>query len=92
MTSDEPVLLRKEIYWRDRQQWLETRGYMLRPRYRPGWKASWIGTSNFALFSEDGPSLKVHTLFLTGKADLYFAIRLIQSWMPQGSRMAGSSS
>jgi len=27
-----------ELYWRDRQPWLEEHGYMLRSRYRPGWK------------------------------------------------------
>lgn len=30
-----------EIAWRDRQPYLESRGYMLRPRYRPGWQPSW---------------------------------------------------
>ena len=33
-----------EVFWRDHQPWLEQAGYMLRPRYRPGWKASWLGT------------------------------------------------
>ncbi len=32
-----------EAWWRDYQQWLEeVHGYMLRPRYRPGWQPSWI--------------------------------------------------
>ncbi|TFY60102.1 hypothetical protein EVJ58_g5351 [Rhodofomes roseus] len=31
-------LMEDEIYWRDLQPWLEEHGYMLRPRYRPGWK------------------------------------------------------
>ncbi|KAJ7147612.1 hypothetical protein C8R43DRAFT_889589 [Mycena crocata] len=45
-----------EIYWRDHQQWLETCGYMLRPRFRPGWRPSWIaqGCSGSPLLSEDG--------------------------------------
>jgi len=30
-----------ERYWRDRQQWLASCGYMLRPRYRPDWVPSW---------------------------------------------------
>ncbi|KAL4243617.1 hypothetical protein ABKN59_011688 [Abortiporus biennis] len=40
---DEPVapqLQTDEIFWRDIQPWLEQRGYMLRPRYRPDWKPS----------------------------------------------------
>ncbi|KAL1713756.1 hypothetical protein EV715DRAFT_267062 [Schizophyllum commune] len=30
-----------ERWWIDHQPWLESRGYMLRPRYRPGWEPSW---------------------------------------------------
>lgn len=30
-----------EIVWRDRQEYLASRGYMLRARCRPGWIASW---------------------------------------------------
>lgn len=30
-----------EIWWRDHQVWLQERGYMLRPRYRPDWVPSW---------------------------------------------------
>lgn len=37
------VLNGLEIPWRDRQVFLESRGYMLRPRYRPGWVPSWQG-------------------------------------------------
>ncbi|KAF5376842.1 hypothetical protein D9757_004435 [Collybiopsis confluens] len=33
-----------EIFWRDHYEWLKDRGYQLRPRYRPGWVASWLGT------------------------------------------------
>ncbi|KAH9839151.1 kinase-like domain-containing protein [Rhodofomes roseus] len=38
--SDKPwdALLLDELYWCDRQPWLQEHGYMLRPRYRPGWK------------------------------------------------------
>lgn len=30
-----------EIAWRDRQLFLQSRGYMLRPRLRPDWVPSW---------------------------------------------------
>ena len=33
-----------EIWWRDHQVWLQERGYMLRPRYRPDWTPSWEDT------------------------------------------------
>ncbi|KAJ3804674.1 kinase-like domain-containing protein, partial [Lentinula aff. lateritia] len=32
-----------EQWWARRYDWLEERGYKMRPRYRPGWKASWLG-------------------------------------------------
>ncbi|CAL1706270.1 unnamed protein product [Somion occarium] len=32
-----------EIWWRDQSVWLGKQGYVLRPRYRPGWKPSWTG-------------------------------------------------
>ena len=30
-----------ELYWVARQPFFESRGYQLRPRYRPGWVKSW---------------------------------------------------
>lgn len=43
-----------ELIWRDRQPWLEEHGYMLRPRFRRGWKPSWVGTDKFPFSCEDG--------------------------------------
>ncbi|KAI0294559.1 hypothetical protein BC826DRAFT_1104616 [Russula brevipes] len=40
--------------WSDRQMDLEKVGYMLRRRYRPGWKPSWVGTKKFFTEVEDG--------------------------------------
>lgn len=50
-------LLPYEFFWRDHQQWLEEKGYMLRPRYRPGWVPSWQGTDAFYWRFEDGISI-----------------------------------
>ncbi|KAI0368266.1 hypothetical protein BV20DRAFT_1022672 [Pilatotrama ljubarskyi] len=44
----------QEIFWRDHQKWLEERGYMLRPRYRPGWVPSWKDTKRDYRECEDG--------------------------------------
>lgn len=52
-------LLPYEFFWRDHQQWLEEKGYMLRPRYRPGWVPSWQGTDAFYWRFEDGISINV---------------------------------
>ena len=43
-----------EASWVGRQEALERAGYMLRPRYRPGWKPSWDGTNKLYFRCEDG--------------------------------------
>ena len=48
-----------ERWWVNRQVALEQAGYMLRSRYRPGWKPSWTGTKGFYLDYEDGQSVGV---------------------------------
>ncbi|KDQ64116.1 hypothetical protein JAAARDRAFT_52110 [Jaapia argillacea MUCL 33604] len=40
--------------WRDQQPFLASRGYLLRPRYHPTWKPSWVGTNLDPHFCEDG--------------------------------------
>ncbi|TFK74326.1 hypothetical protein BDN72DRAFT_760068 [Pluteus cervinus] len=32
------ALKQGEFFWRDHKEWLETKGYRLRPRYQPGWE------------------------------------------------------
>ena len=48
-----------EYYWRDRQPWLAEQGYMLRARYRPDWKPSWLGTKQPFFFCEDSKATVV---------------------------------
>ena len=48
-----------EIMWRDRQPFLESKGYMLRPRLRPGWTPSWLATGEDYEFCEDACRLPV---------------------------------
>jgi hypothetical protein len=43
-----------ETWWAERQEALERAGYMLRLRYRPGWKPSWAGTNKDYFRCEDG--------------------------------------
>ncbi|CCL99183.1 uncharacterized protein FIBRA_01198 [Fibroporia radiculosa] len=50
-------LTKWEIRWRDRQSFLQTRGYMLRPRYRPGWNPSWRGSGLHPRLFEDSIAL-----------------------------------
>ena len=52
-----------ETWWVERQEALEVAGYMLRPRYRPGWIPSWRGTGKFHLDVEDGRSVSVSVFY-----------------------------
>ncbi|KAK7692249.1 hypothetical protein QCA50_003874 [Cerrena zonata] len=56
--TDRLTLRSDEVWWRDHQIWLAERGYMLRPRYRPGWVPSWKGTGERWQAHEDGLLLK----------------------------------
>ena len=48
------VLDDSELFWLEHQKWLEECGYMLRPRYRPGWVPSWQGSKKLWEDCEDG--------------------------------------
>lgn len=48
------TLRRIERVWKDRQKWLEERGYMLRSRYNADWKPSWTGTDKIYYECENG--------------------------------------
>ncbi|KAI0633607.1 kinase-like domain-containing protein [Trametes polyzona] len=65
VASDGPAnnegLFRDEFFWRDHYAWLLEQGYLLRPRYRPGWRPSWAGSKRNPDKCEDGRS----TLYTT---------------------------
>lgn len=53
----------REIWWRDRYEQLNARGYLLRPRYSPEWVPSWkLSKRNWA-DCEDGQRLEVRIMF-----------------------------
>lgn len=52
-------LSEEEVWWRDHQVWLQERGYLLRPRYRPDWVPSWKKSDVRMYSCEDGQSLGV---------------------------------
>jgi hypothetical protein len=43
-----------EVFWHEHQKWLEGCGYMLRDRYMPGWKPSWLNAKKRWYTCEDG--------------------------------------
>ncbi|KAI0745229.1 kinase-like domain-containing protein [Earliella scabrosa] len=54
----EDPLPEREVYWRDRYEWLCGKGYQLRPRYKPGWTPSWHGTKKTEFECEDGVEIE----------------------------------
>lgn len=46
-------LLSYEVFWRERYNHLKVKGYILRPRFQPGWVPSWLGTNREPDFCED---------------------------------------
>lgn len=52
-------LLDGEKWWAIRQEALEQEGYMLRPRYRPDWRRSWLGANKPHDYFEDGQTMHV---------------------------------
>ena len=42
-SAREHKLLPDEEWWRDHRDWLENKGYRLRPRYQPNWPSLWEG-------------------------------------------------
>jgi hypothetical protein len=73
-----------EAWWIERQEALERAGYMLRPRYRAGWKPSWEALRSF-IFTVKTVRLKwyVLTLALTGSSIHEFSC--VWAWMQLGS-------
>ncbi|KAF8637040.1 hypothetical protein AX16_010895 [Volvariella volvacea WC 439] len=48
----------REVTWRDHQVWLQSQGYFLRPRFRPGWVPSWASGDKDIEMCEDRLHLK----------------------------------
>ena len=42
-----------ERLWQERYHHLQRHGYLLRPRYSPGWNPSWLGTDLMPISCED---------------------------------------
>ncbi|KAJ3931439.1 MAG: kinase-like domain-containing protein [Lentinula lateritia] len=54
---DRRTLNDNELWWSGHFEYLKDHGYMMRPRYRPGWKASFKAGILAALASEDGQNM-----------------------------------
>ncbi|KAI9063420.1 hypothetical protein FKP32DRAFT_1572126 [Trametes sanguinea] len=52
-----------EVYWRELCPYLQSRGYLLRARYQPGWEPSWKARGTKVLKAEDHIGLHASSLF-----------------------------
>ncbi|KAJ7261894.1 kinase-like domain-containing protein [Mycena rebaudengoi] len=84
------ALLPDEIFWRDHQIWLQSCGYMLRPRYHPDWIPSWKGSGKLYIYFEDSIFLRTvnlkysHLIDATRTADgTQVTIKKIQKSVPE---------
>jgi hypothetical protein len=50
-----------ERWWFDRRDWLQSQGYLLRPRFSPAWRPSWVNNGKRWEECEDRPLLRVST-------------------------------
>jgi hypothetical protein len=59
------LLHESEVFWKTHQPWLDELGYTVRPRYRQGWKASWLEPGAKVKWheAEDGQILSVSPNF-----------------------------
>ncbi|KIJ60038.1 hypothetical protein HYDPIDRAFT_117724 [Hydnomerulius pinastri MD-312] len=48
----------RELWWSNRFEWLKARGYLLRPRYSPGWTPSWKNSNKDWFEHEDSRNLQ----------------------------------
>ncbi|KAI0629598.1 kinase-like protein [Trametes polyzona] len=53
------ALTEQELLWQKRYRHLKGHGYLLRPRYSPDWKPSWLGTNLMPDFCEDSILLTI---------------------------------
>jgi len=54
MSLEDRDLSDSEHWWSEHYEWLDERGYRLRPRYAPGWIGSWKNSKNGWWEAEDG--------------------------------------
>ncbi|KIJ46382.1 hypothetical protein M422DRAFT_29249 [Sphaerobolus stellatus SS14] len=79
--SEWPELNIGEFFWQDIQPFLEKRGYILRPRYHPGWVGSWKTTGKKIRYCEDSIPIR-HPNVLDARRlsdDLHVALKVVST-------------
>ncbi|KAJ3748356.1 kinase-like domain-containing protein [Lentinula detonsa] len=63
---DPNALSETEEWWLKHFEYLKERGYMMRPRYRPGWKPSYDPKGYKGMFAEDGQTV-IHSAIMDAR-------------------------
>ncbi|KAJ7680941.1 hypothetical protein DFH06DRAFT_1032188 [Mycena polygramma] len=63
-----------ELFWRDSYYWLKDRGYLLRPRYVPGWVPPWKSSMTMGFFEESALPITPSVLDATRVSDGSFVL------------------
>ncbi|KAF8506373.1 hypothetical protein JB92DRAFT_3122141 [Gautieria morchelliformis] len=61
-----------EIFWAEHYRWLESQGYLLRPRYHPDWIPTWKRTKKYIYNCKDSkylPPFRKHIMDATRMSD-----------------------
>ena len=57
--SEDDAIQEREVFWRDRYDFLRKAGYTLRPRYKPDWIPSWKTSGKRIIDCEDVVTVRV---------------------------------
>ncbi|KAJ7640302.1 hypothetical protein DFH06DRAFT_1477850 [Mycena polygramma] len=74
LTANFSKLASYEHFWRDSYSWLKERGYLLRPRYVPGWTPPWKSAMTMGIFEDSVLPPTPSVLDATRVADGSFAL------------------
>ncbi|KAF9073651.1 hypothetical protein BDP27DRAFT_1417117 [Rhodocollybia butyracea] len=79
------TLYKSETWWAQHFEWLKQHGYLLRPRYRPGWQPSWRAGKDPYWKYEDGHSTTYRSGYIMD------AIRMSDSLVVAMKRLSPSN-
>ncbi|KAJ7724555.1 kinase-like domain-containing protein [Mycena metata] len=84
----EDKLAKYEIFWRDLYPWLKESGYLLRPRYSPGWSRPWGDNGRPSDFEESSKPWSASVMDATRTSDGSY-VALKRSEPPEGPEAFG---
>lgn len=80
-----------EHFWRDHYFWLKESGYVLRPRYVPGWSAPWKGTKQYPRKFEESVMSPVRAIYYNRPFSLFLTFRTQSADVMDATRTSDGS-